>query len=41
MIQFVMFVIVISVKKINRNFQSLLIIIGHDMGITAITEGLM
>ena len=39
MIQFVMFVIVISVK-INRNYPSLLIIIGHDMGITAITEGL-
>ena len=40
MIQFVMFAIVISVK-INRNFPSPLIIIGHDMGITAITEGLV
>ena len=40
MIQFVMFVIVLSVK-INRNYPSLLINIGHDMDITAITEGLV
>ena len=40
MIQFVMLVIVISVK-INRNYPSLMIIIGHDMGITAITKGLV
>ena len=40
MIQFVMFIIVISVI-INRIYPCLLINIGHDMGITVMTEGLV